>query len=71
MAEIARGDSLRVRPGDTIPVDGRILNGRSDVDESMITGEPLPVVKAEDDPVIGGTANVSGSFVMSADRGWP
>ncbi len=66
--EIARGDSLRVRPGDTIPVDGRILNGRSDVDESMITGEPLPIVKAENDPVIGGTANVSGSFVMSADR---
>ncbi len=68
LAEIARGDSLRVRPGDTIPVDGRILDGRSDVDESMITGEPLPVVKAENDPVIGGTTNLSGSFVMSADR---
>ena len=68
LAEIARGDSLRVRPGDTIPVDGRILDGRSDVDESMITGEPLPVVKTENDCVIGGTANLSGSFVMSADR---
>ncbi len=60
------GDRLRVRPGEKIPVDGVILEGASTVDESMITGEPLPVAKAAGDPVTGATLNASGSFVMEA-----
>jgi Cu+-exporting ATPase len=62
------GDRLRVRPGDRIPVDGVLLEGRSDVDESMITGEPVPVEKATGDAVTGGTVNGIGSFVMRAER---
>ncbi len=62
------GDTLRVRPGDRIPVDGVVVDGRSAVDESMITGESIPVEKAVDDPVIGATVNGTGSLVMRAER---
>ncbi len=65
---IAVGDRLRVRPGDKTPIDGVILEGRSALDESMVTGESLPVAKGVGDRVIGGTMNQSGGFVMRADR---
>jgi P-type Cu+ transporter len=66
--QVAQGDRLRVRPGDKIPVDGTVVDGRSNVDESMITGEPLPVAKSAGDKVIGGTLNATGSFVMAAEK---
>jgi Cu+-exporting ATPase len=66
--EVAVGDRLRVRPGEKIPVDGELLEGRSTVDESMLTGEPVPVEKTEGDRVSGATINQSGSFVMRAER---
>jgi Cu+-exporting ATPase len=62
------GDRLRVRPGEKVPVDGVLLEGRSSVDESMVTGEPLPVEKGPGERVIGATVNGSGSFVMQAER---
>ncbi len=62
------GDRLRVVPGDKVPVDGTVVEGHSSVEESMITGEPLPVEKAVGDKVTGGTVNGSGSFVMRAER---
>ncbi len=62
------GDKLRVRPGERVPVDGVIREGTSAVDESMVTGEPMPVDKAAGDKVTGGTLNTSGSFVMQAER---
>lgn len=62
------GDRLRVRPGDKIPVDGTLIDGSSSVDESMLTGEPIPVPKQIHDPVTGGTVNGTGSFVMVAQR---
>lgn len=65
--EIQKGDRLRVRPGEKIPLDGRIVDGKSTIDESMITGEPVPVEKAEEDTVIGATVNQTGSFVMEAE----
>ena len=65
---VEEGDRLRVRPGDKVPVDGEVLEGRSSVDESMVTGEPIPVEKTEGDTVIGGTLNQTGSFVMRADH---
>ena len=65
---IALGDRLRVRPGEHVPVDGTILDGRSAVDESMVTGEPMPVTKSAGDAVIGGTTNQSGAFIMRADK---
>jgi Cu+-exporting ATPase len=68
LSEVQRGDSLRVRPGERIPVDGVIREGASAVDESMVTGEPMPVEKSLGDKVIGGTLNASGSFVMDAER---
>ena len=62
------GDRLRVVPGDKVPVDGEVVEGHSSVEESMITGEPLPVEKSVGDKVTGGTVNGPGSFVMRADR---
>ena len=62
------GDRLRVKPGEKIPVDGRVLEGSSRVDESMITGEPVPVVKAADDKVTGATMNINGSLIIRAER---
>ncbi|OYW55448.1 MAG: copper-translocating P-type ATPase [Hyphomicrobium sp. 32-62-53] len=66
--QIAVGDLLRLRPGDKVPVDGTVVEGRSTVDESMVTGESLPVTKSAGDIVIAGTINQSGSFVMRADK---
>ena len=68
LAAVIPGDLLRVRPGEKIPVDGRVVEGRGSVDESMVTGEPIPVSRSEGDPVIGGTLNATGSFVMRADQ---
>jgi len=62
------GDRLRVRPGEKVPVDGAVLEGSSTVDESMITGEPIPVEKRANDRVVGATVNGTGSFVMRAKR---
>ena len=64
---IVAGDSLRVRPGEKIPVDGRVADGYGSVDESMVTGEPFPVAKGEGDTVIGGTLNGPGSLVIVAE----
>ena len=61
-------DRVRVRPGDKIPIDGVVAEGRSTVDESMLTGEPVPVEKSEDDEVTGGTVNKTGSFIMRVRR---
>ncbi len=66
--EIKEGDFLRVKPGDKIPVDGKITEGKSNVDESMISGEPIPVDKSEGDKVSSGTINGNKSFVMVAQR---
>ena len=68
IASVHLGDRLRVRPGEKIPVDGVVIDGRSFVDESMVTGESVPVEKASDARVTGGTLNGTGSFVMRADR---
>jgi Cu+-exporting ATPase len=65
---IMPGNRLRVRPGEKVPVDGIVLDGRSSIDESMITGEPLPVEKSPGDNVTGATVNTTGSFVMRAER---
>src|SRR5580658_2385052 len=65
---VKKSDRLRVRPGESVPVDGVILDGASAVDESMVTGEPMPVEKSVGDKVTGGTLNTSGSFVMRAER---
>jgi len=62
------GDHLRVRPGEKIPVDGVVIEGSSSVDESMITGEPMPVQKTTGDPVVGATVNQTGSLVMEAEK---
>ncbi|MGA2647877.1 MAG: heavy metal translocating P-type ATPase [Candidatus Sulfotelmatobacter sp.] len=68
LEQVKPGDRLRVRPGERIPVDGILLEGRSSVDESMITGESMPVEKSPDSKVIGATINGAGSFVMQAER---
>jgi Cu+-exporting ATPase len=68
LAEVQPGNRLRVRPGEKIPVDGVVLEGASAVDESMITGEPIPAEKQPGDPLTGGTMNQTGSFVMRAER---
>jgi Cu+-exporting ATPase len=68
LTHIHIGDSLRVRPGEKVPVDGVIIEGESAVDESMLTGEPVPVTKRLDDKVIGATLNTSGSLVIRAEK---
>ncbi|MFP6746923.1 MAG: copper-translocating P-type ATPase [Alphaproteobacteria bacterium] len=68
LARVQIGDRLRVRPGEGVPVDGEILDGHSAVDESMITGESLPVEKLAGDMVIGGTLNGTGALIMRADK---
>lgn len=65
---IQQKDLLRVRPGEKVPVDGVVVEGASSVDESMVTGEPIPVEKVINDPVIGGTVNEKGTFIVRADR---
>jgi Cu+-exporting ATPase len=65
---VQRGDSLRVRPGEKIPVDGVVISGAGSVDESMLTGEPIPVEKSAGDSLTGATLNGTGSFVMRAER---
>ncbi len=66
--EVQPGDRLRVRPGEKVPVDGEVVEGRSNVDESMITGEPVPVEKAPGDKVVGATLNTTGALVMRAEK---
>ena len=66
--QVLAGDRLRVRPGERVPVDGAIAEGRSAIDESMITGESMPVTKGAGDKIIGGTMNQSGGFVMIAEK---
>jgi Cu+-exporting ATPase len=66
--EIQKGDVLRVRPGEKVPIDGVIVDGQSNIDESMITGEPMPVSKRAGDKVIGATVNQTGSFLLRAER---
>ncbi|MDP2324072.1 MAG: copper-translocating P-type ATPase, partial [Gammaproteobacteria bacterium] len=68
LTHVHTGDKLRVRPGEKVPVDGVVLEGRSAVDEAMLTGEPLPVSKQPGDKLIGATINTSGSLVMRADK---
>ena len=68
LEDVVVGDRLRVRPGESVPVDGTILDGRSFLDASMVTGEAMPVEKTVGDTVIGGTLNQSGSFIVRADR---
>jgi Cu+-exporting ATPase len=68
LEDVVVGDRLRVRPGEKIPVDGAVLEGSSSVDESMVTGEPIPVEKAAGDRVIGATVNGTGSLVMRAEK---
>ena len=67
LEEVQLGDELRVRPGEKVPVDGVVLDGRSSVDESMLSGEPIPIEKTQGDPVTGGTVNGTGSFVIRAE----
>src|SRR6266536_3940459 len=66
--EIHKGDVLRVRPGEKVPIDGVIIDGKSNIEESMITGEPMPVAKQAGEKVIGATVNQTGSFLMRAER---
>ena len=68
LAEVMVGDVLRVRPGDSVPIDGVVVSGRSAVDESLLTGEPVPVAKHAGERVTGGTRNTTGSFDMKVDR---
>ncbi len=65
---IQPGDRLRIRPGEKVPVDGRVIDGHSSVDESMVSGEPMPVEKQANDKVVGGTVNGTGMLVMQAEK---
>ncbi len=66
--QVQSGDILRVRPGEAVPVDGKVIEGHSAVDESMVTGEAMPVEKSDGDAITGGTLNRTGSFLMTAER---
>ncbi len=68
LGHVHAGERLRVRPGEKIPVDGRVLEGRSSIDESMLTGEPMPVDKSAGDRVVGATINQTGTLVITAER---
>jgi len=68
ITDVTEGMRLRVRPGEKVPVDGAIVEGNSTIDESMVTGEPMPVEKEKEDTVTGGTVNQRGSFIMEAQR---
>ncbi|HEX7706077.1 MAG TPA: heavy metal translocating P-type ATPase [Thermoanaerobaculia bacterium] len=68
LEQVQKGDTIRVRPGEKVPVDGVVVEGTSSVDEAMVTGEPLPVEKTVGDPVIGATVNGTGSILMRAER---
>jgi len=68
LEDVRLGDRLRVRPGDKVPVDGLVLEGHSSIDESMITGEPVPIEKTTGDPLTGATINGTGSLIMEATR---
>ena len=68
LASVAKGDRLRIRPGEKVPVDGRVIDGRTNIDESMITGESMPMQKATGDRVTGGTVNQTGSIIIQAER---
>lgn len=68
LEQVLPGNTLRVRPGEKVPVDGKILSGASAIDESLMTGEAMPVEKSPGDPVTGGTLNKTGSFLMTAER---
>lgn len=68
LEDVEPGDHLRVRPGEKVPVDGAVIEGSSSVDESMVTGEPMPVLKTVDDKVTGATVNGTGTFLMRAER---
>jgi Cu+-exporting ATPase len=68
LSEVQVGDRIRVRPGEKVPTDGSVIEGRSSVDESMVSGEPIPVEKTTGAKVVGGTINGTGSFVMKAER---
>ena len=68
LEQVRVGDRLRVRPGEKVPVDGAVTDGESHVDESMVSGESMPVAKRPGDPVVGGTVNGGGTFVMRAER---
>jgi len=68
LADVAKGDRLRIRPGEKVPVDGRVIDGHTTIDESMITGESMPVEKTDGDRVTGGTVNQTGSVVIEAER---
>jgi len=66
--EVRKGDRLRIRPGDKVPVDGRVLEGKTSIDEAMITGEPMPIEKGSGDHVTAGAVNQTGSIVIEAER---
>jgi Cu+-exporting ATPase len=68
LENVQLNDKLRVRPGEKVPVDGIVIDGKSNIDESMITGEPMPVEKSQGDKVVGATVNGTGSFVMEAQK---
>ncbi|MBI2520032.1 MAG: copper-translocating P-type ATPase [Bdellovibrio sp.] len=68
LEQVKVGDKLRIRPGEKVPVDGIVLSGKSSIDESMITGEPIPIAKSQGDKVVGATINTTGTFLMRAEK---